>query len=300
MFARVSRPLALLLAVALAPACFAAAATTVLPPGATVPGWKMLGQARTYNSSNLYDLVDGEAEAILQYDFRSCVHGEYAPSKSSTPVLTIDVYDMGSPLNAFGMFGNSDRMSGKAVKLGVEGVQIGSSGVNFWKDRFVVRTTLVGRNATTAANQAVQMKFAAAAVKRISGASAVPAEVRALPAGYRAGSQRYVRKNVAGQKSLSNAVVARYPSAGMSAELFIAKYPSAAGAKNALAAFKAYEKKGSGLAALKGVGNEGFSVKDPYSGTVVAARKGAYVVGVIRGKDVDSATALVKKAVARL
>jgi hypothetical protein len=260
----------------------------------------MLGKARTYNSTTLYDLIDGEADAILQYDFRGCAHGEYAPASSSSPVLTIDVYDMGSPLNAFGLFGSSDRLSGRPVKLGSEGVRIGSSGVNLWKDRYLVRTALVGRGSVTPANQAAQMKFASAAAARIRGAAGMPAEVKALPPGYRPGTQKYVRKNVAGQRSLSNAVVARYPSAGMSAELFIAKYPAAGGARNALADFRAYEKKGKGLAPLKGVGDEGFSVKDPYSGTVVAARKGAYVVGVIRGKDVASATALVKKAVARL
>src|SRR5689334_7376563 len=72
-------------------------AKAILPPASAVKGWKQLGPPRVYNSSNLFDLIDGEAQAILTYNFVSCAHAEYAPANSSRPVLTIDVYDMTDP-----------------------------------------------------------------------------------------------------------------------------------------------------------------------------------------------------------
>ena len=58
--------------------------------------------------------------------------------------ITIDVFDVTDPLNAFGLF-SSDRASGKPVPVGAEGVQIGATGLNFWKGRYVVRLAIVER-----------------------------------------------------------------------------------------------------------------------------------------------------------
>jgi hypothetical protein len=269
---------------------------SVLPPASAVPGWKQIGASKLYNSSNLFDLVDGEAQAIMEYAFVACAHAEYAPAGQSKPLLTIDVYDVTDPLNAFGLF-SSDRSSGKPVAVGAEGVQIGPSGLNFWKGRYVVRTTIV---AVSPANQKAELAFAKATAGRIAGASSPPALVSALPPGRQPRSEKYVRKNVAGQAFLKNAVTARYPSAGQGAEVWIATYPAPAPAKAALEQYRAYEKTGTGLAPLKGIGDAGFSVVDKYAKHVVVAQKGKYLVGVLRAKEAATAQNLVKQALAKV
>ncbi len=284
---------------ALTGAARSATPSSVLPPASTVKGWKMLGQPRQYNSANLFQLINGEAEAVMRYAFSSLAHAEYGPAGAKQPALTVDVFDMGDPLNAFGLFSSSDRGSGPKVALGAEGVRIGSSGLNFWKGRYVVRTAIIGRGAGSASLKSAQMALAKAAAARVSGASGPPALLNALPPGRQANSERYVRTNVAGQTFLRNAVTARYTSAGDRAELFIAQYPSASQAQSALASFQAREKTGQGYAAWK-VADGGFSVRDRYMKGVAAARKGRHIVGVVRANDAAAARSLVQKALPRV
>lgn len=274
----------------------------VLPPASAVKGWKQLGAPKLYNPSNLYDLIDGEAQAVLTYSFVACAHAEYAPANSARPVLTIDVYDMSDPLNAFGLFG-SDRRSGKATAVGTEGVLIAPSGLNFWKGRYVVRTAIVQ---VSPANQAAQLAFAKATAAKITGASSLPPVLKLLPPGYTPGSQNYQRSDVAGQSYLKNGISARYPTAGPLAELFVVQLASPAEAKAAYTKYQGFLSDAKNLGAgakptpVKGVGESAMAVKTRLSGFIVAALKGKSIVAVRKAKDPNSAQTLVKSALSRV
>lgn len=293
--ARFAAPTALLLGLALrSPAQDAAA---VVPPGSAMSGWKMVGSPKTYTARNLFDLIDGEAEAILAYDFVRCVHAEYAQAGASKPTLTVDVFQMRNDLNAFGVFG-SDRQSGQKVDIGTEGVKISTSGLNFWQGPFVVRCTIVKVDAV---HTAALERFARSAAARIQAPRRLPVQVAALPPGLQPRSEKFVRTGLAGQSYLTDAVTARYPKAGFGAEVFVCTYPTPAAAKAAFEKYRAYEQKnGTGLKAVAGVGTAAFSVQDRYAKNVAAAHKGSYVAGVIRAKDAASALQLLRQAVARL
>ncbi|MBV9864561.1 MAG: hypothetical protein JO316_04375 [Abitibacteriaceae bacterium] len=274
----------------------AASVQSVVPPATAVKGWKQLGKTALYNGNNLFDLIDGEAEAVKEFAFVGCANASFAPSNQSRPALTVTIFDMSNPLNAYGLFG-SDRISGKPMKLGAEGVMIQQTGLNFWKGRYVVRTTIFQ---PTPANKAAMMAFAKATAARISGSSAIPAVVQALPPGRQAHSEKYVRQNYAGHSFLSNVITARYPSLGMGAEVFIAQYPSPAAAKGALEAYRGFEKSGTGMKAVAGIGNAAFSVRDKYAKNVVVAMKGKNLVGVIRARDAAQAQNFVKQTVSKV
>lgn len=272
-------------------------AAGVVPPANAVSGWKMVGAPKTYTARNLFDLIDGEAEAILAYDFVRCVHAEYAQAGQSKPTLTVDVFQMRDDLNAFGVFG-SDRQSGQKVDIGTEGVRIASSGLNFWQGPFVVRCTVVK---VDAAHTAALEQFARATAGRIKAPRRMPAQVAALPAGRQPRSEKFVRSGLAGQSYLTDAVTARYPKAGFGAEVFVCTYATPAAAKAAFEKYRAYEQKnGTGLKALAGVGSAAFAVQDRYAKNVAAALKGRYVAGVLRAKDQAAAVQLVREAVAKL
>lgn len=272
---------------------------SVIPPASAAGAWKQVGRTRTFNPSNLYDLIDGEAEAVRQYAFVAAAHAEYAPAKAARPAITVDVYDMSNPLNAFGLFG-SDRLSGTPAGVGTESVRIAPTGLNFWKGRYVVRTAIVAPHPDSAM-QTAQMALARAAAARILGASRVPAAVAALPPGRKPRSEKFVLNNVAGQSFLRNAIVGDYPGLGQGAQLFIAEYPTPSGAHAALTTYQTKERtSGSGLAPLSGVGSGGFRVVDRYQKNVVVAQKGRYLVGVVRAKDPNAALSLVKQAIGRV
>ncbi len=87
-----------------------------------------------YTTNNLFDYMDGGAELYFAFGFRSLLHRVYrAPNK---PEILVDIYDMGTPQNAFAIFVQS-RQQKIDVTLG-RGGQYVRGFLNFWKDRYYV------------------------------------------------------------------------------------------------------------------------------------------------------------------
>lgn len=64
--------------------------------------WQASGEDHLYNRETLYDYMDGGAEVYLAFDFRQVWTRKY--SAPGGKELTLDIYDMGSPEEAFGIF----------------------------------------------------------------------------------------------------------------------------------------------------------------------------------------------------
>ena len=67
-----------------------------------VGAWAATGEDRVYDRKTLYDYMDGGAEVYLAFDFRDVWTRKYADSVGRE--LALDIYDMGSPAEAFGIF----------------------------------------------------------------------------------------------------------------------------------------------------------------------------------------------------
>lgn len=68
----------------------------------TVGAWKASAEDRSFDRSTLYDYMDGGAEVYLAFDLRRVLARKYAGSGAREIVL--DVYDMGTSEEAFGVF----------------------------------------------------------------------------------------------------------------------------------------------------------------------------------------------------
>jgi hypothetical protein len=64
--------------------------------------WQASGDDHAYNRETLYDDMDGGAEVYLAFDFRQVWTRKYAAPGPKE--LTLDIYDMGSSEEAFGIF----------------------------------------------------------------------------------------------------------------------------------------------------------------------------------------------------
>jgi hypothetical protein len=174
--------------------------------------------------------------------------------------------------------------------------------LNFWKGPYYVKVTITAAN--PAAFQPAMPKIAAAVSAKLTGSTTVPSIVQLLPPGYAPRTEQYRRSDIAAQSYIRNGVLARYPSAGPQAELFIAIFPTPAAAKDAFGKYQKYltDPKmmavGAKPAALKGIGDGAIGVKSKFTGEVVAATKGKYLIGVRKAKDQAAAQALAKTAVA--
>jgi hypothetical protein len=286
-----------------APRSANADAKAALP--AAVPPFKMTKPVQVFTPATLENHIDGQAESVKHYQFKQCDYAEYAPNGQGNQLITVDIYEMGSPLDAYGYYSYQLSPSAKTVKyvkVGAEGYQT-RDGLNFWKGDYYVNVTITASN-PPAVFAASLPKFGQAIAAKLPGAGQAPAMLKLLPPGYTPHSEKYQRTDVAGQAFLKNAVSAAYPAAGPQAELFVAAWPSPLEAKQAYAQYQAYLYKpttaaaGAKAAPLVGVGDGAIGVKTKFSGVVVAAVKGKYVIGIRKARDMTAAQNLVKAAAA--
>jgi hypothetical protein len=102
----------------------------------TIGGWTARGEDRTYDRRTIFDYMDGGAEVYLAFDFRGVWSRKYAGPGDRE--MTLDIFDMGSPEDAFGAF-SCDREDPDAG-IGQES-EYGGGLLRFWQGRYFVSVT---------------------------------------------------------------------------------------------------------------------------------------------------------------
>lgn len=112
-----------------------ATALSVLP---TLPdeaaGWKAAAPADRYDARTIFQYIDGHGEVYLAYGMAACHARRYAGPEGEGDVV-VDVFEMASPADAFGVFTHS--RDGEAVDVG-QGGAFGYGTLAFWKGRHFV------------------------------------------------------------------------------------------------------------------------------------------------------------------
>jgi len=103
-----------------------------LLPG-TVEGWQIGRKDQVFNRENLYNYINGGAELYLSYGFLEMINRTYV--LSDQPDILVDILDMGTSQNAFGVFAHSRESIASDFGQGSEYHQ---GYLNFWKDRYVI------------------------------------------------------------------------------------------------------------------------------------------------------------------
>ncbi|MEO5354462.1 MAG: hypothetical protein H7835_14770 [Magnetococcus sp. XQGC-1] len=86
--------------------------------------WRRQEGVRQFGKENLYEYINGHAEYFLGAGFRTLAVAEYRlPTDGQQPSAVVDLYDMGEPLNAFGVLMDEMGAAGQAVEVGAAGLQ---------------------------------------------------------------------------------------------------------------------------------------------------------------------------------
>src|SRR4030043_1085314 len=91
-------------------------------------GWQWDEKEMKYNSRTLFDYIDGTAELYLAYGFQSLTVRRF--EKSKQPPITVELYEMASSEDAYGVF--SFERQDEAVGIG-QGSEFGGGLLRFWK-----------------------------------------------------------------------------------------------------------------------------------------------------------------------
>jgi hypothetical protein len=166
--------------------------------------WELDGELRRFGAAELWQHINGAAELFIAYGFEELIEGDIAAGELR---LCLGVYDMGSALNAFGVY--RAESSGEIAEAGF-GAESQASPPYQWlllKDRYYVKVEYLEGEASAEQGTALLETIADA----LPGDDALPPELAWLPEkGRVAGSETYSSGKLFGLAELGPCLHARY------------------------------------------------------------------------------------------
>jgi hypothetical protein len=224
-----------------------------------------------YHGGNLYEYIDGAAEAFNAFDFVALAHQVYDKGEAE---VTVDVYDMGELENAFGIYSSERSPEYRFVNLGAEGY-ISESTVNFFQGRFYVKLSGFSEKEKL---ELILEAFARKISSLIRDGAEYPAGLALFPTGNLvAHTQGYIKRAPLGRDSLGPAFQARYAFDGKETEMIVSVAESPASAVERVRTLREQVAR-SGRAESLETPTGGFRGATRYEGELVAFPRGRYAV----------------------
>ena len=249
--------------------------TSLLPAPA---GWSLTEAPSAYLPSSLFEYINGGAENYLSYGFRELVVGNYK-KQASAAVLTVEIYDMGDDVKAFGVYSSERYPESQFLEIGNEGYRE-EGALNFIVGAYYVKLLCFecgpeGEPLLTSVAREIE--------KKIPNKGELPPLLGLFPKeGLIAKSEKFVLQNVLGYGFLHHGYLAGYRAQDQEFELFMIQGTDAGDAEKMMNEYLDSQKdRGQSGQPLDG----GFHVRDRYSGNIYLARSGRLILGVMKIKD---------------
>ncbi len=181
-----------------------------------IEGWNPAGETMTFGPDTLWEHINGAAETFLQYGFQELKTAEL--SKDGVTVA-VAIYEMGSPLNAFGIYRTELPEDAATIKIGGQSLISAPYQALLVKNRFYVKVDVYDGEIDDAGGRSMLKAIAAA----LPGGDGLPKVFAELPAnGQIPGSQRFTREAFLGVRELKNCISAEYEAgAGATVQYFV-------------------------------------------------------------------------------
>jgi hypothetical protein len=221
---------------------------------------------------NLYEYIDGAAELFRQYGFRALIHRVYEAGPAE---VTVDIYDMAEPLNAFGIYSAERSPDYRFLPVGLEGY--GDAGMfTFTQGPWYAKLSLYQEGEP---DSALLFDMAQKLSQRMGPAGSFPPVFSSFPEkGLVSHSERYVRESPLGYSDLGSAYSADYSENGQTLQLLAAPAGSPQEAVKRVEKLRAHFRETGRAVPLAGFGPEAFSGSNDYEGEMSAAAAGVHVI----------------------
>jgi hypothetical protein len=210
-----------------------------------VEGWKWDGKETKYNTKTLFDYIDGAAELYLAYGFQNLTVRRF--EKSNQPPITLELYEMASSEDAYGVF--SFEQQDEAVGIG-QGSEFGGGLLRFWKGKYFVSIYADGEGVEV---ESTILKTGRATANAIRATGPEPKLIDFIPGkdlGLVDKSVRYLKshvllnqrffvahQNILNLSRKTEAVLAQYLQDKQKIQLLLIRYPNAKEAGDAYQKF---------------------------------------------------------------
>jgi hypothetical protein len=199
-------------------------------------GLQPLGPTESYNPDNLYEKIDGQAEAYLNFQFQRLRFRSFSLNGNSKTYVDVYEYDMAKPINAYGIFAMERDPSAPVVDFAAEGYR-GAMGFFLRQGKYYVQILASDQQpATLAAAERAARAMAAALPADNGGLEGL----KRLPADGNPATLAFTPKDAFGIPGLTNVFQADYPFEGTTLTFFISGQPDAATAAKVFDAFHGF------------------------------------------------------------
>jgi len=234
-----------------------------------------LGAASFY-AANLWEYIDGGADRFQLYGLEAMLHQEF---QAGAVNVTLDIFSMGKPENAFGMYALERSSQSQFVSIGSEGTCAQSSDgsaatLNFFLDRYYIKLMGFGSG-----SESVLEAFARDVANRIGAAPGWPALLAQLPSAQRLPhSEQYILHNPLGHDFLSPAYSVKYQGDKSETTLVVSVAADEADALRRLELLEKHLGQSGQCAKAPGLGERAIRGSNSYEGEIVASVAGRYLV----------------------
>lgn len=243
-----------------------------------VSGWTFSEPSQTYLPGTLFEYIDGAAEAYLSYDFKELVVAQYKDEKSS-PALTLEIYDMGSDKNAFGIYSTERFPESHFLPIGNQGY-LEEGTLNFISGSHYVKLLCYdcGENA-----EGILKMFAQDVEKKVQAKGSLPPLLSIFPEeGLIPNSEKFILRNFLGFSFLHDGYLASYKEKDLEFDIFIIEGKGEADATAMLKQYLSVHLKNNQPPDEIPLG---YHIKDRYAQNVYISIAGKLILGVMRIKD---------------
>ncbi len=212
-------------------------------------GWRWDGKETKYNSKTLFSYIDGAAELYLAYGFQNLTVRRF--EKSNQPPIILELYEMASSEDAYGVF--SFEHQDEDARIG-QGSEFGGGLLRFWKGKYFVSVYAEGEGAEV---ESGILMLGRAAANSIPAMGLEPKLLSFIPGkglGFVDKSLRYLKsyvllnqrffiahQNILNLSRKTEAMLAQYLQGKQKTQLLLIKYPDSKEAGDAYQSFmKAY------------------------------------------------------------
>lgn len=96
-------------------------------------GWKLQDATETYDRETIFDYMNGAGEVYRSYDFQNVIVFRF--TKENNPEITVEIFDMGTPEDAYGVFSHARESEETGIGQSYE---YRGSLLCFWQANFFV------------------------------------------------------------------------------------------------------------------------------------------------------------------
>jgi len=236
-------------------------------------GAKPSGNPAFY-TNNLWEYIDGGAEAFHNFDFETLVHQVF---ESGAAEVTVDVYDMGEPLNAFGIYSSERSPDYRFLPIGTQGYGDAFS-LNFFGGQYYAKLSIYQEGTP---DSTLLPRFAERLSKSMGAAGKFPDLFGCFPASNAVpNSEKFIKKAPLGHAFLGTAFEMAYAGGMGGEQVLLLAVPSDDSHQNAdkITRLRTHFQESGKVAALAGFGPDAFRGSNDYEGSLSVVPTGKWTV----------------------